>query len=101
VPVPVNPTIFRVTNIFHTFRAGVDISIQAGAFVAHPEVGILLVTWTNPNVGQPMAKSGAYRAPGQTGPLALTCVRGDRVSIEYAHGKGVFDLRKRRITLAP
>jgi hypothetical protein len=99
VPIPESPEVFRITSIWHAFRDGIDVDVHAGSLVQRPNRGILNVTWTNPNVGQPQPRSGTFIAPGATGPLVLSCVSRNIVSFAFRGGRGTFHLMTRRFDL--
>jgi hypothetical protein len=98
-PVPFNPTVFHLTNMWLAKRNGIYIDVYAGALVAAPRRGMLIVWWTNPRVGTPMKKSGSYAPAKRIGLITLRCVRLPHVFFTAAHGRGSFDLRSRRFVL--
>jgi hypothetical protein len=103
-PVPgfLNPTLFHLTNMWLVKRNGVYIDVYAGAPVAAPRRGVLVVEWTDPRVGLPDdRRSGEFAVGKDTGPLSLTGVCGNLLSFRYRRGVGVFDLATRRFRLAP
>jgi hypothetical protein len=98
-PVPFNPTIFHLTNMWLATRNGIYIDVYAGALVAAPQRGALIVWWTNPRVGTPIKQSGIYAPAKPIGLITLRCVRGSHLFFTAAHGRGSFDLRSRRFVL--
>jgi hypothetical protein len=98
-PVPFNSTIFHLTNMWLAKRQGIYIDVYAGALVAAPRRGALIVWWTNPRIGTPIKKSGIYAPAKPIGLITLRCVRGSHLFFTAAHGRGSFDLRSRRFVL--
>jgi hypothetical protein len=101
VPVPFAHQQFHVTNMYLGRRGKYSVDVYAGYPPGETTQGQLRVTWIDNTVGlADDARSGTFTPQPTCGPLWLTAVHGDTVSLRCTGRRGTFDLRTHRFELS-
>jgi hypothetical protein len=95
LPVPAPAAAFACTTYWLDLQGGTYFGVYGGYRPTGSGQGALLVRTANATTGAD-GPGGLFDAPGKTGALRLTAVRGNTVYFSYPGGHGTFDLVTQR-----
>ena len=95
---PIGFGTFNLRNLWMGKRAGVYTNVYAGALQNSPRRGSVYLLEVD-GIGPPTGGSGFYFAPVADGPLVITCVRRNLLSLRSRHRHYLFDLQNPQIIL--